>query len=466
MMTKTLVLFLAVLAIALGSGVSPSSRAHAQAVEADKTGDEALAPPPRSIFAARDIVLDINASSSAAARNQAIAQARRIAFSSVYKRLVAREDQTLEPALTNAELARLVSAVDIRGEKSSATRYAAILSVTFDKEALIALLEDLGVTYTDAETPPILLLPIAHFGGVDMLWSRDNVWQTAWLDSTTRAQSLVRYDISDARLARTWKINGANARHVTPETAIRFIRAHQATDIVFAYADIAFDLETRRYSATIDVRRGPQQSRFIQFTMQQNEEENPAALLERAIAQVDSELSALWKRQLLVEYAQAQDVDIKAQFSDAQQWSTILNALSNARRLRDVSVETLHITSADLSARFFGEFNALSDALASAGVYVSTRSPTQWAARVLRGQDGLQSLKFGAGGATDDYVDPLKAGLEASRNTQPEGASAQDLNEPPMETGEQMSIPPGPRFDDDGVDAKAMDTPQAEGGTP
>lgn len=366
------------------------------------------AGPLRSVFSVSNIVVDISAASAAAARSQAIAQAHRIAFSNVFVKMVAREDWGLEPALTNAELAALVSAVDVRGEKSSQTRYVAELSVAFDKEALLGVFKSAGVTYTDSETPPIIMLPIASYGGATLLWSADNVWRNAWLASATRAQSLVSYTLLSDAPEVSSQISALGAADAAPQQLIKLIRGQQASDIVIAYGDVRFDLAAARYEGVFDVRRGPQQAPFMAFDISQNAGETPPDMLERAIALIDGELSALWKRQLLVEYAQARDVRIAATFDTPAQWQRMLAAFGRAKRLRNVSLERLQLDSAALRARFVGDFAPLEEAMSSAGIMLTQAEETSWRARAMTAQERASLQIDSLEGDVSDFVDPLE----------------------------------------------------------
>lgn len=371
-------------------------------------GEMAIAPPARSVFSVSNISVDINAVSAVAARSQAIAQAHRIAFSKVFTKMVAREDWGLEPALTNRELAALVSAVDVRGEKSSQTRYYADLSVTFDKDALLGVFTDAGVTFTDSETPPIILLPVAQYGGAQLMWSPDNVWRNAWMASPTRAQSLVSYEMLDRTAATSRQVSALGIAHASPEQLVTLIRSYQASDIVIANADIQFDLVSARYRAEFDVRRGPQQAPFMAFEVVQQVGEAPLKMLERAVVMIDEELSALWKRQLLAEYAQARDVRIEATYQNPLQWQQMLNAFSQERRLRFVAVERLQLHSADLKARFVGDYEPVQEGMAGAGFILSQIAPTLWQARPMTPEERAAIRRDTLSNTADGFVDPLE----------------------------------------------------------
>lgn len=393
-------------AVALACAIAAPARAQSDAAALE----QAAAPPQpqRSVFSVSNITVDINAVSAVAARSQAIAQAHRIAFSNVFTKMVAREDWGLEPALTNKELAALVSAVDVRGEKSSQTRYVAELSVTFDKEALLGVFQDAGVTFTDSQTPPIILLPASKYGGAQLLWSADNVWRSAWMASPTRAQSLVSYEMLETSPAASIQVSALGLAHASPQQLITLIRAHKASDIIIANADIQFDLVSARYQAAFDVRRGPQQAPFMEFDVVQQPGEAPLKMLERAIVTIDQELSGLWKRQLLAEYAQARDVRIEARFQSAADWQTMRAAFAQERRLRSVAVDRLQLGSAVLTARFVGDYDPLKEAMANAGFILTQSAPTSWQARPMTPAEQDAGRRDVRGETAGRFVDPIE----------------------------------------------------------
>lgn len=394
------------------------------------------APPVRSIFTINYVPVDVTASSAAAARDSAIAQSRQIAFSQIFKKLVAEEDLSLEPALTNAELADLVRAIDVTDEKSSATRYVAALSVTFDEEKLPALLERLNVTFTDSQTPPISLVPVAHYGGITQLDSPDNVWLIAWQRSATRASSLIDYVLPQSGAAYRRHVSAVSARQAEPKALIDLITFQQARDILLAFADIRFDIASRRYKGDFDVRRGPGQTPFMTFSLAQIVGESPQDMLERAIARINDELSALWKRQLLVEFSQVRPVRISAQFDGAERWRAMRDVLSGSRRLRNVRIPSLSLSSADITARFFGSFDALEQTFAVRGLRLVDEGENRWLVRAMTEREALQ-YSADQEGEIGAFVDPLQQQMEAER-MQDEASSNPllDISVPPWELGE------------------------------
>ncbi|MEO0413239.1 MAG: DUF2066 domain-containing protein [Pseudomonadota bacterium] len=401
-------------------------------------------PPPRSIFTINNVPVDVTSNSAAAARQSAIAQSRRIAFSQIFSKLVAREDLALEPALTNAELADLVRAIDVTDERSSATRYVAALSVSFDAEKLTALLERLNVTFTDSQTPPISLVPIAHYGGLPLLHSPDNVWLIAWQRSPTRAASLVDYVLPDPGPLYKRHISALSARQAPPQALIDLITLQKARDVLLAFADIRLDMATRRYVGTFDIRRGPGQAPFMSFELSQESEETPQEMLERAIAAVDGELSALWKRQLLVEFSQARNVSVIAQFEAAQDWQAIRAVLSSSRRLRNVRVPSLTLRRADITARFFGSFDALEEAFALRGLRLVDEGADQWRIRTMT---DMEAAIYGeaASGNKVQFVDPLADQTQGDAAPEQVGEDGQDpltdMDVPPWELSQPARRP-------------------------
>ena len=400
--------FLGFLIAAVFVAASAWAQGGAQGVAQGGAQEASPTAPPRSIFTVGSVDVDITATSAASARQSAIAQSRRLAFTRLFKRLVATEDLEAEPALTNAELAGLVRAIDILEESTSQPRYIAQLAVSFEPEKVTGLLERLGVTYTDSETPPILVLPLAHYGGVPLLLSEDNVWAQAWQQSPSRASSLVDYRLPERTPDFLMRVSPMSVPHAAPETLIELLRVIGASDVLVAEAAISLDFASQRYLATFDVRRGPGQGAFMTFDMAQQPDESPQDMLERAIAKVDAELSALWKRQLLIEFAQAQTIAITAQYEAAADWRRIRGNLGAARRLRDLQVLSIALDHAELKARFFGDFDSLEKTLAADGLAVRQNKPGLWDVRVMTMAE--RAAFVGAEvDAAGEYVDPISA---------------------------------------------------------
>ena len=99
-----------------------------------------------SVFFVSGVEVDVTAASARDARNIALLDGQRAAFSQLYRKLVAEEDWAYEPTLANDQLAPLVQGFDVHDERSSATRYSATLDVKLDADRTREILGGLAVS--------------------------------------------------------------------------------------------------------------------------------------------------------------------------------------------------------------------------------------------------------------------------------------------------------------------------------
>ncbi len=81
------------------------------------------------------------------------------------------------PALSDSQLAAMVSGIEIEYEQPGPNRYVATLSVLFDRSRTGQLL---GVTGQVLRSPPLLVIPVLWDGGSAVSYERINEWQRAW----------------------------------------------------------------------------------------------------------------------------------------------------------------------------------------------------------------------------------------------------------------------------------------------
>lgn len=136
-------------------------------------------PSLTRLHAVTGIAVDVTASTAAAARDKAIAQAQRAAFSVLFRRLTPAGTPPLD-GLSDTDIAGLVRDFEISGEKTSAVRYLGDFTIRFRPEQVRKLLSDRGVPFTEAFRPPMLVLPVLYDGQGARLWDPPNPWFDVW----------------------------------------------------------------------------------------------------------------------------------------------------------------------------------------------------------------------------------------------------------------------------------------------
>jgi hypothetical protein len=130
-------------------------------------------------FTVSAVPVDVTAESPTAARQQAILQGQAAAFDRLMKTVISPEDRELVPELSPEELESLVADFSVAGEKSSATRYIATMTVNFDEARVADMLRNFGVTLLKGGEQTIILLGVyqAEPDAQPLLWEPDNPWR-------------------------------------------------------------------------------------------------------------------------------------------------------------------------------------------------------------------------------------------------------------------------------------------------
>ena len=138
-------------------------------VVAQVSGERGIAPTASSAdIEVRGIEVDIRASSGAQARDQAWRRAQREAWSRVGG-----------PAISDSQLAGMVSAIVIQRERIGPRRYVATLGVTFDRQRAGRFL---GGATRARSSAPMLVIPVTISGGTYTTFEVRNPWQRAWAE--------------------------------------------------------------------------------------------------------------------------------------------------------------------------------------------------------------------------------------------------------------------------------------------
>jgi hypothetical protein len=134
--------------------------------------------PSASVYNIGDVAVDVTADSAAKARDQAIFEAQRTAFSQLLERLGA--DSSLGDKLSDDDLATLVQNFEVTQSRSSSVRYLGSFAVQFRPIAVRSFLAKKNVKFSDVQGKPVLILPVTKNGDSLILWEEPTRWQKAW----------------------------------------------------------------------------------------------------------------------------------------------------------------------------------------------------------------------------------------------------------------------------------------------
>ena len=144
--------------------------------------EDATTIPTASVYNISDVAVDVTADSAAKARDQAIAEAQRTAFTQLLDRLGV--ETSVGAKLSDNDLATLVQNFEVHNERTSAVRYIGNFAVQFRPTAVRSFLGKRNATFNDTQGKPDVIIPIVKDGDKTILWEEPTRWQKAWSDAT------------------------------------------------------------------------------------------------------------------------------------------------------------------------------------------------------------------------------------------------------------------------------------------
>jgi hypothetical protein len=311
------------------------------------------------VFTVQDLAVDETAESAPAAQQKAWAAARVEAARRLVEKLTLPEDRAAaNPAIDNAALGRLVTSTDIQvTEKRTANRYIATLIMRFNPGEVRQYLETRGVPFVEAPAAKALIVPVVS-GRLDPV-----AWGQAWAGKAddTRLTPYVASQETWDRQPQWGDLEGE-------------VAARQAARAVVAEA---YQQDGATYVRLTEQRSGVPATVLAVAGPYQNFQQAQAG----AIAALETE----WKKATVVRTSGSTSAEVIARFDDLRQWVRIRRGLEQSRMVRDLKIESLSTSGADLSFVYAGRPDQLAADLRTRGLELSS-ADGGWVVRPALGQ--------------------------------------------------------------------------------
>lgn len=375
----------------------------------------ALAAPARAeTYTVEGVAAQATAGDPLAARDAALSKAQREALDTLLKRLSA--GGTGLPAATDQLVFQTMQGFEVQQEKTTATSYAAILTVEFRREAIDKLLAGAGVSYVEAADRPVAVVPLlATAAGGTVLFEGDNPWRDAWAR---------RNGASDPLKLVVPQGDLADIQALDPEAA-RLGDAAGLSAIAQHYdASAALVASAKESPAGIEVSVGDAgQAAFYSGTF-------PAGAYDQAVAAAASAIQDRYRGQNAVPSGPPASLEATAVFATLKDWQAMKVAIESAPGVRKVSVRKISVGKASVVVDYQGEPAALRNMLAQRGVgldlgaegwqlHQGVASP----AGALPGVDAGASV---SGGVSAQPLAPVPSGFGAVSTPAPTPAPSTD----------------------------------------
>ena len=190
------------------------------------------AAPAPDLFTVTGVKVDATAESATTARDQAMSEGRPVAWTRLFRRLVAQGNWSKQPQLDENTLLRMIRSFEVANERRSTTRYLADVTYHFNPAAVRAALRQAGVPYTEARARPALVIPvIAGKPGVDAM----SPWFAAWKDPVLQ-QGLVPFVLPDGDAQDSDVLSRPDIAQADWAALAPVARRYNAAEVIIAVA--------------------------------------------------------------------------------------------------------------------------------------------------------------------------------------------------------------------------------------
>jgi hypothetical protein len=310
------------------------------------------------LFVIRDIPLDVEAQTAQQARDNAIAQGEATAVTEMMQRVTVSSDWGKLPQVPSAQVAPLVSSIQIDDEKISAGRYQANMTVDLNPDGIRGLLRRGGIAFSEARYKPMLVLTTYGAGGLASFGLADNPLRQAWIDAADRP-GLIPYLLPGLNGVSVDFNAGDTVLSLSDATLVRLRRAAGAGAVLGSRVDLvsaagetpSIKIRMRDYSA-------PDAGTF-NLTMTAQNDETLDQLMARAVAEMRRDVEDRWKSQTLARFDERGTLTAEVPLTSLDEWREILSRLGDNILIDHVDIVTLTSSKAEIVLHFLGRIPQL-----------------------------------------------------------------------------------------------------------
>ncbi|MFC4724637.1 DUF2066 domain-containing protein [Glycocaulis abyssi] len=335
----------------------------------------------QDVFTVSGIGVDERAGTTTEAQAAAFRAGQIAAAQALLERLTLGEDR-ISAGLTSipADAAQeMVAGLEVSGERRSANRYIATLTVNFDARSVRNYLRGQNIAFVESQAARTLVVPVIERDGNVGLWG--GAWYEAWrsgphanaLTPHIGLGSLMSGEGDDA-VPVGRNVISASAAQSGDEFALRELAALYGVSRV-AVITAREGEGIIRASGTVYDFSGPDTavSDLASAASQSGYDE-----LARRIVQTAQEA---WKREVVVRGGEASEVTVSVLYSSMAQWRSLQRAITGASLISNARLDAVTTTGAVMTITHRGERDQLVRELAQRGARLEEERGLGWVAR-------------------------------------------------------------------------------------
>ena len=317
------------------------------------------------VFGVSNITIDQRAETASVARDIGVRKAAEQAFSIVLDRILLTSDAR-HKFMTLHDLDDFSDFVHIVEENNLDQRYIATLNFCFDAARLRQAMIRAQLSWSELQSPPVLVIPIWSGPDGARAWQRDNQWIAGWWDAVADYDGLLSLRRLERNLINERQFRGEDLALANPaklRNAADLVRAEQVL-LVLA----SLDYEGSKPLVTITARLFDKTGQMITdiFSGDQkileNFTVNDLDIMRRKIIE---RMDESWQIANLIDDSETGDITVFLPVKSLEEWSKRLTALDEIAVIQSYDIITLDTRGGQLNLRLAGSQEALKNALSA-----------------------------------------------------------------------------------------------------
>jgi len=317
------------------------------------------------VFEVKGVQVDITSENAALARKKALVQGEFRAFNLLLKRLTLSSDRIYFPKISPTLIENYIRDFEVVEEKTSPVRYLAKINFRFKGDLVRKLLEDLSLSFAEARSEPVLIVPVFQTAALKVFWDDPNPWREAWQEMDGR-HGLVPLihplgDLSDMRVISADQVLKGNR-----EKLYELGKKYKTSKIAIVYGVLEKKLHNKKFKLFLSLydENNEIQRDKIEILIKDNEPHN--VFLKRAVELGTDIINDKWKLKNLLDLKDSNVASFTIPIASLGDWLLIEERLNNIFLISGFDIVLMALDEVRISVNYVGKVEQLNRALTQA----------------------------------------------------------------------------------------------------
>jgi len=317
------------------------------------------------VFGVSHISVDQRAETASIARDIGVRKAAERAFSTVLNRILSTNDAR-KKFMSSHDLDDFSDFIHIVEENNLDQRYIATLDFCFDAARLRQAMITAQLSWSELQSPPILVIPIWSGPDGARAWQKDNQWITGWWGAVAAYDGLLSFRQLERTLINERQFRGEDlllANSAKLRNAASLVHAEQ---VLLVAANL--DYKGSKPLVTITARLFDKTGQLINDILYSDEktlENFTVNDLDIMRQKIIDRMDQSWQMANLIDDSETGYITVYLPVTSLKEWSNRLTALDEIAVIQSYDIITLDTRGGQLYLRLAGSQKALENALSA-----------------------------------------------------------------------------------------------------